>query len=399
MGKRSFRNIRFAAKGNDLEVIFLRIFRTSIPLDKLGKAEVKGNDLVLDASAERRFDGLLADAFSRLSSLVTGKPVTYVHRNSGIPLFGNNSFGIVDRGSSLVEVKPMTGCNLNCVYCSVNQDARDHDFVVEAEYIVEEFAKLAAFKDCPLEAHIGTQGEPLLYADLLTLVSGLARIPQVKGVSMDTSGVMLTRELADSLVAAGMTQFNISLNATDPELAERMAGRPYPTKKVMEMCRHLAAKADVTLAPVLVQGMNESEMPKLIAFAKDIRGSHKVRVGVQNFLTYRFGRNPAKELTWEKFYAFLRKLEEEYGEKLILTAGDFSIKPAKQLPKPFGKGDIVKAEIACPGRLPGEMVAVAKGRCVSVMNASRKVGEKVDVKILSAKHNLFLGKVLKGVSR
>ena len=40
--------------------------------------------------------------------------------DSDIPLVGSLYFGIIDRGTSLLQVRPSCGCNLNCPFCSVD---------------------------------------------------------------------------------------------------------------------------------------------------------------------------------------------------------------------------------------------------------------------------------------
>ena len=61
--------------------------------------------------------------------------------------------------------------------------------------------------------------------------------------------------------------------------------------------------------------------------------------------------------------------------------------------KPFKKGDVVDAEIVCPGRYEHEQIAVAKGRCIIVMGPKDK--GRVKLKLVRDKHNVFKGAVLK----
>ena len=196
---------------------------------------------------------------------------------------------------------------------------------------------------------------------------------------------MLTKEKVDELVKAGLTQFSISLNSTNREIADRIANCRYPLKKVMETAEYAAKKAKVVIAPIWLNGFNEIEIPKLIEFAKSINA----KIGVQNFLNYKFGRNPVKQMPWEEFYDKLKKLEKLHNVKLLLSREDFNIRPAKKLPKPFKKGDIIKAEILFDGRLKGEKIAVAGNRLISVPNCY-KTG-KVKLRIIRSKHNIFVG--------
>ena len=43
--------------------------------------------------------------------------IIYVDKNSDIPLFGIDFIGIIDRGTNVIEIKPLTLCNLECKYC------------------------------------------------------------------------------------------------------------------------------------------------------------------------------------------------------------------------------------------------------------------------------------------
>ena len=77
--------------------------------------------------------------------------------------------------------------------------------------------------------------------------------------------------------------------------------------------------------------------------------------------------------------------------KLKMYAADFSIINTPELPKPMRKDEVVKAKIMCNGRLPKEKIAVARERCISVMNCDKAIGSEVRVKILRNKHNVYNG--------
>lgn len=74
----------------------------------------------------------------------TCRELIYVTKESGIPLIGHTAFGLIDRGTNLIQVRPVSGCNLNCIFCSVDEGhskTRRADFIVDTDYLVEEFAK------------------------------------------------------------------------------------------------------------------------------------------------------------------------------------------------------------------------------------------------------------------
>ncbi len=405
MAKLEFESLSFDEHESMLRASFLRVFYFEIEkslLLKIGRYAAGDNFIefygVPYNRARRRFDDLLSRGFAGLKSSISGNRAVYVHRNSGIPLIGCTSFGLVDRNTSLIDVRPITGCNLNCIFCSVDAGPKSRnktDFVVECDYLVDGFRRLAELKGCDVEAHIGTQGEPLLYQDIVQLVKGLAGIEQVKAVSIDTNGTLLTEGLVDKLAEAGLKRINLSLNAIDKNKAELLAGTGYDVERIKKIALYASKRLDVAVAPVLVPGFNDDEIEKIIDFAKEIGIDKQAYfVGIQNFLNYRFGRNPCRQIPWEDFYSRLRELERKKGIKLILDASDFGIHKTRPLERPFKKGDVVKARIVCPGRLKGEMLAAVSERVISVPGCRAEEGKTAKIKITRAKHNIFMGKII-----
>ncbi|PIN77582.1 radical SAM protein [Candidatus Woesearchaeota archaeon CG_4_10_14_0_2_um_filter_33_10] len=403
MAELSFKTLSFKQEGSKIKVNFLKIFYFYLDdklLSKIGDFKIKDSSIIFEKTpekrAERKFNSLLAEGFKDLKNTISGKKTIYIHKNSGIPLIGSNSFGIVDRNTSIIDVRPITSCNLNCIFCSVDAGLSSRnqvDFVVEREYLVEEFKKLVDFKGCDVEVHLGTQGEPLLYAEIIELIKDLSSIKKVKTISMDTNGTLLTEELVDKLAEAGLTRINLSLNAMDKNLARKLAGCKYNLDKIKETASYIAKKMELAIAPVLVPGFNDDAMEKLINFAKKMKGDRKgYFIGIQNFLNYRFGRNPCKQLSWDKFYLMMKDLEKKTNTKLIIGPEDFNIQKTKKLPKPFKKGQIIKAEILCPGRLKNEMLAVASNRVISIPTCFKK--GIVKIRITRTKHNIFMGRLV-----
>ena len=392
----SFETLMFEDLGDELKVTLLNIYDARIKrtdLERIGRYAVGLHEISFDASSKAtvKFYKLLADGFNDLQNKISKKKTIYVNRASGIPLVGNIAFGITDRGTNIVELKPMTGCNIKCTYCSVNEDARVLDFVVEKDYLVEEFAKVVQQKECDdIEVHIGPQGEPLLYGDLVELVRDLRKIPQVKRISMVTNGTLLTTQMMDALVEAGITRFDLSINAITPELAKSIAavGDAYNIEKIRKVDQYLSDKVELVITPTWIPGINDDQLDAIVEFTKSLQNEKfQPKLGIQNFLNYRFGRNPVKEASWDTFYAKLKDLEQKHNFKLIVDARDFKVQETKKLPKPFKKGDVVEANVVCKGRLPGEWIGVAQDRNLSVYQCNGLGQHRV--KITRSKHNVF----------
>jgi len=393
----SFETLLFDDKTDFVEVTFLNIFEFRISkdaLEKIGKFKVSKNSISFESeNSKNKFNSFIDEGMLNLTNKITGKKTVYVHKNSGIPLIGTIAFGLIDRGTNVIEVRPISGCNIKCVYCSVDEDKRTVDFVVDADYLVEEFRKLVEFKDIKgIEAHIASQGEPTMYADLARLIAGIKKIAQVEVISIDTNGTLLTKSKIDELISAGLNRINFSINAINESIAKKIAdvGDGYNINKVLDTARYLSDKISMIIAPVYVSGWNDAELEKILEFTKSLKNKNfEPRCCIQNFLNYKTGRNPAKQESFSIFFAKLKELEKKHDVKLIVDMSDFNIFKTKSLPKPFKEGDVVKANILCKGRFPDEFIAVAKCRSISVSKPKRQ--GIVDIKITGDKHNLFYG--------
>ena len=396
-----FKDLSFMDKGDSVRFFFLKMFYFDIKKEellKIGDLKISRNSLefkgVSEKAARNKLNRILEKGFSSLKSRIGNKKAVYIHKNSGIPLIGTNYFGIVDRGTNILEIKPITGCNFNCIYCSVDEGCfsrKKVDFVVEKDYLVNEVKKVVEYKRVDgIEAHINAQGEPLLYADIAGLVKDIADMEQITTISIDTNGALLTKELADRLIEAGLTRFNLSLNSMDNGLAQHISDTKFDFSKVKEIAKYISDKADLIITPVWLPGINDSEIGKLIGFTKELQNDKQdVSIGIQNFLPYKSGRNPVKSVPLGGFYDMLRKLEKEKDIPLILDESTYNIVKTRSLPKPFKKGDIVDANIACDGRMDKEKLAVSAERAISIPHCHKE--GKVKVKITRAKHNVFMG--------
>ncbi len=248
-----------------------------------------------------------------------------ITEESGIPLIGSLYFGIIDRGTSLLQVRPSCGCNLNCPFCSVDAGpktrTRATSYEVEMEYLLGAVQEIARFKGPGVECHIDSPGEPLMYRQLPELVAALREIEEVTAISLQTNGTLLDTKIIAALESAGLDRINLSLHALDPDIAKMLAGVDwFDIDTLMESARAVAeSRIDLLIAPVYIPGINDDEIPKLIRFALEIgAGKRFPPLGIQKFEHYRYGRSPkgVKAQSWWQFYnRSLRPWEKEFGLK------------------------------------------------------------------------------------
>ncbi|MHC1586000.1 MAG: radical SAM protein [Candidatus Hecatellaceae archaeon] len=322
-----------------------------------------------------------------------------------IPLVGCIAFGLIDRGTNLIQVRPSTSCPLSCIFCSTDAGpksrSRQVEYLVDLDHLVEAFKALASFKGLEkLEAHIDTVGDPLTYPKIVDLVQSLSSLQGVEVVSMQSKGHLLSERLAEELAEAGLSRLNLSIDALDAELARKLTGTPtYRVDKIMGVAEHVArnTRMDLLIAPVWVPGLNDGEIPRIIEFALKIgAGKRWVPLGIQRYEAHKRGRKPpgVKPMSWRQFYSSLAKLEKDFGVKLRISRGDFNIHHRPMLPIPYQVGQKIRVVAVGPGWLKGETLAVTKDglRSVTVVRLPEQPppGAELKVRIIKNKHNILL---------
>lgn len=317
-----------------------------------------------------------------------------ITRETGIPLVGLVFIGCVDRGTNLLQIRPTSLCNLNCQFCSVDGGiySKIHPvaYEVELNYLMQWIREIIDYKGLGVEANLDSVGEILTYPNFLELVKEISKLENVSKISMQTNGVLLTKQMIDELENLGMSQINLSINSLDEERARIFSGTPnYNLKHALEIAEHISkSKIKLLLAPVYLPDVNDKDVEEIIKLAKKL----DAQLGIQKYEIYKYGRKvkEAKKINWWKFYKHLEKWEKEYKAKLKLSAEEIGIEKRKRLPRIFEKGEKVLTEIKAPGWMQGQMIGVAKNRAITINNCKHKMGDKVNVKILENKNEIYV---------
>jgi cyclic pyranopterin phosphate synthase len=151
-------------------------------------------------------------------------------------------------------------CNLNCIYCH-REGENDPGTEMSAERIAE-IAK--AFYELGVKKLKLTGGEPLLRKDICEIIS---LMPDFEEISLTTNGILLS-DLAFDLKESGLDRVNISLDTLNAETFRFITGGG-ELSRVLEGLR-MAVEAKLTpikLNMVLMKGLNESEVRKMLEFA------------------------------------------------------------------------------------------------------------------------------------
>ncbi len=157
-------------------------------------------------------------------------------------------------------------CDLRCVYCMPERMS----FLPRAEVLsLEELYALASgFIDRGIRKIRLTGGEPLVRRDVMELVQMLGRKLDhgLEELTLTTNATRLT-EFAGPLRAAGVRRVNISLDTRDRAVFARLTRRDALPHVLEGIAAAHEAGLRIKLNSVALKGVNEQELPDLIAWS------------------------------------------------------------------------------------------------------------------------------------
>jgi cyclic pyranopterin phosphate synthase len=219
-------------------------------------------------------------------------------------------------------------CNLRCRYC---MPEAEYQWLPRSDLLsFEEIHALTEiFAECGVDRVRFTGGEPLLRADLPTLVRMIAGIPAIRDLALTTNGVLLEENVA-ALKAAGLHRVTVSLDSLDPDRFAKLTRRDLHAR----VLRGIASLADAgfentKIDSVVMRGHNDDELVPLIEFGK--RANAEVR-----FIEY-MDVGGATHWSWDQVMSrqeMLDAIAQAYGAVEPLPPTDAA--PAERFRLPDG---------------------------------------------------------------
>lgn len=159
-------------------------------------------------------------------------------------------------------------CNIRCFYCMPDETIR---FKPRSELLtfeeIERFTRVAA--GLGVDKLRITGGEPLVRADLPSLIRRLKSVPGITDLAMTTNGVLLRDQVAD-FKSAGLDRLNISLDGLSEETFRRISRRD-GLDRVLEgiFAAQRIGFDKIRLNAVAIKGITDDEIVPLGRFARD----------------------------------------------------------------------------------------------------------------------------------
>ena len=158
-------------------------------------------------------------------------------------------------------------CNIRCFYCMPVENVR---FKPRSEIL--SFEEIESFTRVMAQLGINkirlTGGEPLVRADLHSLVAKLSVIPGIHDIALTTNGILLADQAA-ALKEAGLKRLNISLDALSEEAFQRISRRE-GLQRVLDgiFAAQRVGFQRIRLNAVAIRGITEAEVVPLGEFAR-----------------------------------------------------------------------------------------------------------------------------------
>ncbi|WP_425399733.1 GTP 3',8-cyclase MoaA [Aeoliella sp.] len=172
-----------------------------------------------------------------------------------------------DRTHTSLRLSVTDRCNIRCFYCMPAEGVR---FLPRSEIL--SFEEITHFVRVVVPMGVTririTGGEPLVRAELPTLIAMLREIDGLEDLALTTNG-MLLGEQAEPLKQAGLDRLNISLDTLDAAKFERMTRRQGLEQVLAGIdAAQRAGFASIRLNALAIRDETEEEVVPLVQFAR-----------------------------------------------------------------------------------------------------------------------------------
>jgi cyclic pyranopterin phosphate synthase len=214
-------------------------------------------------------------------------------------------------------------CNLRCRYCMPAEVFGPSYAFLPREQLLNA-SEILRVARCAASLGVKklrlTGGEPLLRRDLTRIVSLLVNESGIADIALTTNGLLLA-DKAKALKDAGLKRVNLSLDAIDESIFQRMSGGLGTAEKVITAARRCAElQLPFKINAVVKRDMNTRELIPLLLFAKglgvEIRFIEYMDVGASN------DWSPQKVFSEKEI---LGELEARFGKAVPLPTSPFSV--------------------------------------------------------------------------
>ena len=129
----------------------------------------------------------------------------------------------------VVQIFPIYACNFTCKYCFLSVPKNERGFVSEWPVMKLDLYRkcideMARFDDPLKVLRFVGMGEPLLHKNIAEMIGYAVERKVAKRVELLTNGSLLTRQMSDALIEAGLSRMVISLQGITGDKYREISG-------------------------------------------------------------------------------------------------------------------------------------------------------------------------------
>ena len=143
----------------------------------------------------------------------------------------------------MIQMFPVYGCNFRCGFCLHALERERHGYISDVSFMDMDLYRkcidgMRGFERKLKMLRFAAIGEPLLHRDIAEMVRYAEQAEIAQSVDIVTNAALLTPELSDRLIDAGLDRLRISVEGLSAEDYRKHAGREIDFDRFVEQIRY-----------------------------------------------------------------------------------------------------------------------------------------------------------------
>lgn len=217
----------------------------------------------------------------------------------------------------LIQIFPVYACNFKCGYCIHSLDRKQHGYISDEVMMPLDLYK-KAIDDMKKTGRkikmlrFAAIGEPLLHPQIAEMVAYAKQSEVANSIDIVTNGALLTPELSDALIAAGLSKLRISLEGLSAEDYKKHSAAEVDFTKFVDNIRYFydncgETRMYIKIIDYMVQ--KEEEQKRFYDIFKPI--THDIAI---EHLT-----PTIEEIDYDEISGGMETNKPQNGEKLLMS--------------------------------------------------------------------------------
>ncbi len=245
----------------------------------------------------------------------------------------------LNRQFKTLRLSLTNNCNLSCLYCDPSDKdnkLNNKSYLPYKDYVkaISKIHKLTKLKTVRL-----TGGEPILYKDIIPLISAVKQLG-IKNVSMTTNATNLVN-IIPKLKKAGLNSINISMDAVDHNIFSKITKKNCLDNVLSGIECAVNNGISVKINCTIIKNINECQIMPILKYAKNygiiVRFLEVMKMGhlFNNFNNYLFSKQEILDVINKEYPSTELKRDKSSTATYYLTNNNITFGIIANYSSPF----------------------------------------------------------------